>query len=90
MNKTQECTSSEAQMRAALKLAIKALENSPRYDKVILALEACKAALAEQQKPLSDDEIKIMAEQLKQSVFGFPENIIWLARAIERAHGIGE
>ena len=40
-------------------------------------------------KPLSDDAIKIMAEQLKQSVFGFPENIIWLARAIEKAHGIG-
>jgi len=39
-------------------------------------------------QPLSDDEIKALAEQLKQSVFGFPENIIWLARAIEQAHGI--
>lgn len=81
---------------AALKLAIDFIEQVHERHGVTLlgesVLNKCKAALSEQQKPLSEDMIQGIAFN-KENWVGLSGNTFcWkeFARAIERAHGIGE
>ena len=46
-------------------------------------------ASGEAGEPLTNDEIQFLREKAMQSVWGDKEQAIYLARAIEAAHGIG-
>lgn len=73
--------------KEALELAIDIMskyQNGWIPDDMVNALLTCKEALAEQQKPLSDAEIIAIADSF--DIFDW----MLFARAIERAHGIGE
>lgn len=75
----------------ALRMAIEAMtyhiEQTRSIASTCIAIDACKEALAQPvQKPLSDDEIDKLT---MTSVVG-SFNCRIFARAIEKAHGIGE
>ena len=86
-----------SKQREALELALEALQwnwgGEPLPTKELEAINAIREALAEpEQEPLTDEEInslgdKIANEKLVGPVMDFR---VRLARAIERAHGIGD
>ena len=82
-----------SKQREALELALEALQwnwgGEPLPTLEIEAIEALKRALAEPEparKPLTDEDISAIV----QSMSAYTWDAHMLARAIERAHGIGE
>lgn len=72
-----------SKQREALELALDAFENVfGKGKRCYAAMQAIREALAESE-PLTDEELWVMWVES-------PSDVLRFARAIERAHGIGE